>query len=312
MKDINMRLQQLREQLVRKGQLENRLQELRSQEEELGCKVRDLLTVMLTEETDVKRLEGRSLAAFFYGVIGKKDEKLDKERKEAYAARVKYDAALKELEAVREDTRRLMAEKGELRDCEGEYRRLLQEKGERMKASGSADGDEVTRLEEKLLGLRKEMKELREAISAGQRALHLTKAVRDKLADAKGWSNWDVMGGGLLADAAKHSALDEAQSMIEQLQVQLRRFKTELGDVAIREELHVGIEGFLRFADHFFDGLFVDWTVRDQISQSQSQVDETMNKIERIQGRLEYRLRTAEQELTQTQAALEERVLQAE
>ena len=39
----------------------------------------------LAEQADVDRLEGHSLAAFFYQVIGKMDEKLDKERQEAYA-----------------------------------------------------------------------------------------------------------------------------------------------------------------------------------------------------------------------------------
>ncbi len=311
MTHINERLRQLQEQLIQKKRLETMLQELRTQEEELDRRVRELLAVKMAEEKDAERLEGRSLAAFFYGVIGKKDEKLDKERKEAYAARVKYDAALKALEAVREDTRKLMAEKDQLLECQGEYDRLLREKREQLKASGSADGDEVLRQEEKLLRIKKEQKELREAISAGQQALRLTKAVQDKLSDARGWSNWDLMGGGLLADVAKHDALDEAQGMIEQLQVQLRRFKTELGDVAIREELQVNVGGFLRFADHFFDGLFVDWTVRDQISQSQSRVDETRSKIERILGRLEHRLKTAEQELTQTQTALDAMVLQA-
>ena len=34
------------------------------------------------------------------------------------------------------------------------------------------------------------------------------------------------MGGGLMADLAKYEELDDAQEQIEQLQVELRRFKT--------------------------------------------------------------------------------------
>ena len=41
------------------------------------------------------------------------------------------------------------------------------------------------------------------------------------------------MGGGLMADLAKYEELDDAQEQIEQLQVELRRFKTELSDVEI-------------------------------------------------------------------------------
>lgn len=39
-----------------------------------------------SEQADVDRLEGRTLAAFFYNAIGKMEEKLTQERREAYAA----------------------------------------------------------------------------------------------------------------------------------------------------------------------------------------------------------------------------------
>ena len=42
-----------------------------------------------------------------------------------------------------------------------------------------------------------------------------------------------MMGGGFLSDMAKYSAMDDAQRMIESLQVDIRRFKTELSDISI-------------------------------------------------------------------------------
>ena len=69
------------------------------------------------------------------------------------------------------------------------------------------------------------------------------------------------MGGGLMADLAKYEELDDAQKQIEQLQVELRRFKTELADVEITADLQVTVDSFLKFADFFFDGLFADWAV---------------------------------------------------
>jgi len=35
--------------------------------------------------------------------------------------------------------------------------------------------------------------------------------------------------------------------------------------------MQVNVDGFLRFADYFFDGLFADWAVLDRINQSQEQ-----------------------------------------
>jgi len=80
------------------------------------------------------------------------------------------------------------------------------------------------------------------------------------------------MGGGLMADLAKYEELDDAQEQIEQLQVELRRFKTELSDVEITADLQVTVDSFLKFADFFFDGLFADWAVLDHINQAQSRV----------------------------------------
>ena len=79
-------LRQLQAQMARAAQLEAMLQELRGQRDALREQVRELESVKLREQADVDRLEGRSLAAFFYAVIGKLDEHLNQERREAYAA----------------------------------------------------------------------------------------------------------------------------------------------------------------------------------------------------------------------------------
>jgi len=87
------------------------------------------------------------------------------------------------------------------------------------------------------------------------------------------------MGGGLMADLAKYEELDDAQKQIEQLQVELRRFKTELADVEITADLQVTVDSFLKFADFFFDGLFADWAVLDHINQAQSRVESQIKRV---------------------------------
>ena len=68
-----------------------------------------------------------------------------------------------------------------------------------------------------------------------------------------------------MADLAKHSRLDDAQESVEYLQSQLRAFRTELADVTISADFQVNIDGFLRFADYVFDGIFADWAVLDRL-----------------------------------------------
>lgn len=304
-------LRQLQEQVMRKTRLEAQRKELESQRQELSVRVRALEQQKLDEQTDVDRLEGHSLAAFFYGVIGKKEEMLSREREEAYAAKVKYDAAAQERSAVERDLTRTEAELDRLQGCEQRYRETLAAKAEAVKDSGTPRGTELLRLEERIAYLDSQKKELREAIAAGETALATTDGILSHLDSAEGWGTWDLLGGGMLTGLAKHSHLDEAQAQVEQLQVELCRFKTELADVTVQADLQVSVDGFLRFADYFFDGLFADWTVLDQINRSQAQVRTTRARIEQVLDRLDALLQAAEVEQERTRNQRDDWILNA-
>ena len=299
-------LRRLRAQVERKRQLETIVQELQTQRAGLTSWVQELQRQMQLEQADVDRLEGHSLAAFFYGVVGKMDEKLTKERREAYAARVKYDAAARELSGLEAELLEREAEQRTLSGCESRYAQALRARGEALKAAGGAVGAEILKLEARLAELESQRRELREAVSAGEAARNTADAILSSLGSAEGWGTWDLVGGGLISDLAKHGHLDDAQQMVEQLQVQLRRFKTELPDVTIQADLQISIDGFLRFADYFFDGLFADWMVLDRIGQSQSQTQETRNQIQLVLDRLEALLRAADREQQETKARLDQ------
>lgn len=122
-----------------------------------------------------------------------------------------------------------------------------------------------------------------EAIAAGSDALNTINAILDELGDAEGWATFDLFGGGLISDLAKHGHLDSAQHNVALLQSQLRRFRTELADVGgAASGMQVSIDGFMRFADYFFDGFFVDWMVLDRIQQSTEQVQSAYARIHSV------------------------------
>lgn len=307
--DEQLRL--LAEQCARANHLTAMLRDLEKQHISLGHTVRRLEEIKLDEQADVDRLEGGSLASFFYNVVGKLDEKLTEERRQAYAARVKYDAALRELEGVQADLRRYRAELDALAGCEEKFRAVLAQKAEKIRTAGGPDAGRLLELEGRSADLTHHIRELNEAISAGSAALDTVDGILASLSSAEGWGTWDLFSGGLLSDLAKHSHLDEAQSAVEQLQSQLRRFRTELADVSVQADLQVNIDGFLRFADYFFDGLFADWTVLDQIHQSQEQVQATRRQISAVLSRLDRMRRQAKQEQEQLRQQTDSLVQQA-
>lgn len=311
MQNYDDNLRQLAQQVARARQLKVRFEELDRQYQDLSQRAGTLKKAMNKEQADVDRLERGSLATFFYQVVGKMDEKLDKERQEAYAARVKYDAVARELDAVKADLDRISAELGTLQGCEEAYQKALQEKAAAVKAAGGPNAEEILALEERIAWLESQRLELSEAISAGTVALDTAQRILNSLNSAEGWGTWDLLGGGMLADMAKYSHLDDAQAELERLQGQLRQFKTELADVQLQADLQINVDSFLRFADYFFDNLFTDWTVLEQIHNSQAQVQDTCHTIEQVLRHLDSLGLDAAREQEQLRAKLDELVLQA-
>lgn len=277
----------LAEQMQHKRHLDARLSKLTARRAELERNLRSLEAVRAAEQLDVERLEGRSLTGFFLAVFGKKEERLTKEREEAYTAAVRCDTAAAELAALHADIARDEAELRSLRGCEVRYERLQAKKLDALRAGGMPETEQILHLDAEIGRLDAELAELNEALSAGRSARATTDRMIEHLARAASYGTWDMLGGGLMADLAKHSELDDAQRLVEQLQVQLSRFKAELADIEISAELQLSIDGFLRFADYFFDGLWADWTVRDQIDVARARVRDTQNQIDRLLSRLD-------------------------
>ena len=287
MQYFNEQLQSLQEQTARKKHLESTLKALHDQQRELQDHLRELRQICSAENADVEKLEKFSLAGLYYLVTNQKEERLNKERQEAYTAQLKYDAAEADLEVITEEILKTRALIAELSGCEEAFSKLKSEKKEQIKQSGTPEAMKILELEEEIAHCESQINEIREAYTVGSEALRLADEIIRSLDKAKGWGTWDTFaGGGMISDIAKHSHLNTAQRLVGDLQLKLRRYKTELMDVQISADVEVGISGFLNFADYFFDSMLVDWTVLNKITKSKSQAETTRNKISLLQYKL--------------------------
>ena len=309
MADILFELQQ---KVAMKPALEAKLRELQNQRREYDREVISLRVAFRKEQEDVEKLEGRSLANYFFQVVGKLDEKLDQERQEAYAAKVKLDAAERELAGIESDIADIQSQLSEIRIAEAQYKEELEKKRAALKASGTDTADQIIESEERIAALEAQKREIKEAISAGYSARGTADSILSELENADGWNTWDLIGGGgIITHMAKHSHLDEAQDLVSELQSKLRRFKTELADIQINANMQVNVDGFLRFADYFFDGLFADWAVGDKISQSMNSVSSTKSQISRTLDKLSSMEKAADGEISRLKLQLDDLVVKA-
>lgn len=185
----------------------------------------------------------------------------------------------------------------QLKGCRELYEARIAEKREILRGTESAGGRELLTLENQLAEIKSYQKELQEAMEAGTRALATVGEVQASLNTAKSWSTYDMLGGSLIADVVKHNHMDKAQKLLDELQLQLGRFRTELSDVYIQSNLKVNVDGFERYADIFLDNFFTDWEIYDRIQRSQKEVDAIRERISDVIAKLKgMKLSTLDQE----------------
>lgn len=61
---------------------------------------------------------------------------------------------------------------------------------------------------------------------------------------------------------------------------QLQVFQKELSDVVLPYEIHIRVDGFLTFADFFFDGLVADWLVQSKLKAAKEEIDNAIYYVE--------------------------------
>lgn len=309
--DPRRELEQLREELAALRRDQALLETLRQQELLCRQKVEQLQAAWNKEQADVDRLERVSLSSVLASLSGRKEERLEQEEAEALAARLQYQTARQQLEEIRSELSDCEERIRRSEDCPARYEVCLRARQAALKAADPVLGERIGRLEADITGLTGRRKELREALDAGDRALERLAAVLKKLDSAGGWSTWDLLGGGLVADMMKYSRLDEAQAQIESLRGDLRRYQAELADVERLEHFDVRPDNTTQVFDIFFDNIFSDWMVRDQIQRSQNEMYGLNSRIEAIQSRLRREMEETEQALAAARRDLDRLVEEA-
>lgn len=296
-REINEDIYDLRERLRTKEKLESlrsmAMEELRKKKQNLE----ELRNILQKEEKDVLKLEGMSLSSFFLNIIGKKEDKLDEERKEYLGAKMQYDEcilAIKELENEIEKYNKNLINYSEVKE---EYQQLIKKKQDMIINEDTHRGGKLRDLLNKINELKLDIKEVKEAIHAGENALTALLDMKQPLESAHGWGVWDMLGGGFFTDIIKHSKIEDANKISYDVQQYLKRFQKELADVNEITDIEVNIGSFATFADFFFDGLFADWFVQSKINESISNVENAHSRVESILSDLNRNLDIMQREM---------------
>lgn len=279
--DIDARLAEARSAVERAARLA-RLRAAAERDRDRLTGERDEHAGVLAKQTrGVDKLEGTSLRSLFYGILGKREERLADEKEALLRSTLMHQLLVSELAAVEAQLDEIAAQEAAV---EGAAERLAGARGDKaawMSEHAGPAGEQLFKMSEEAGRLEALLEEIDEASRHGETALTLTDQVLGELASARNWGTFDMLGGGLLATMAKHDKIDSARQTQALAQEALLAFSRELRDVEIQIESAEAIEidSFNKFGDYFFDGLIFDWSVQSKIKRSEEAVAKTRASI---------------------------------
>lgn len=286
LESLNERLMQVKEQQRKKQKWESQLEAYQNEASEKQHERERLEEQLKDEEKDVEKLENPSLTNLFYTVIGKKEDRLDKEKQELLTAHLKYDETIRAIDHIGAAIKDLRKNLETLPNVDAIYQEILLEKERLVQDAGSPLTEEYFALSHQIADLNAEKQETEEAIQAGEAVLSSLEQALNSLDKAEDWGTFDLFGGGMITTAIKHNNIDDAKEWIHQAQSDMRAFQKELADIHLDEDMDVDISGLLTFADYFFDGFITDWMVQGRIEDSIEKVENQSEEINQFLNQL--------------------------
>ena len=269
---------ELRHQLQKIESDKQYLKECRKRLHEVETALQQAEKQLRKENRDVEKLHTASVASILAFFAKDKEERLVKEEQEAMQAAFHVRQLQENAKALQQD----------IDDCELNIvreelvRKRLAECELEEAVQHSLDGEALREQKQLMDAHTQRLKEIQEAVEAGYLVLDQLKSALRSLDGASSWGFMDIVGGGILSTAMKHSSLDKAQKKIALLKINLYKFQKEVQDVQGFQVKAVTLCDGTIVMDYLFDNIFTDMFVQSKIRESEKSLQQVKCKIEQI------------------------------
>jgi len=288
LKDIQQRLDEVSAKLRARKKANTHLYRCYEELKQLQGHRKELFDILKKEEADVNKLESMSVNALFRLFLKSKEEQLEIEQQEYVVAAMKYNECLDSLQLIEYEIdvlERLIDETDEL---ESRHDALMAKKELALKSEYPAVATMLSNLDYKSTLRRLELREINEALVAGEKARVKLIEILKLLEKVEGWGAWGATQ--YTSKYTKTPFVDRARKTAVEARMLLRRFEQELKDVF--KNLHVRddftLDAFDHFLSIFYDNLITDWIVQNNLRHTQNSLSGTFAKVDRLIASLEH------------------------
>lgn len=305
-------LRGLKNSVNEKRRLQQQETEIRNRISTMEALLPRLQTEVQREQEDVERMENGGFTSFLYSVMGRQEEKLQKERQEAYAAEVKYQDALRTIQGLHKELEDLRASLSSFGDVETRYKDAFSRQRQQLLGSNSPEGRHLRMLEDDARQLKGLQREALEAQQAGNRVMDQIAQIEHSLRSASNWGMVDMFSDSFISDMAKYGKMDEAQRELQELKILLDRYARELRDLDLHLNISADLGSGMRMADFFFDNIFTDSMALNRIDNIKRQVSQIRYQVEQHARIVENKVSSVETALSQKRREAEELIVRGE
>ncbi|MGX5609268.1 hypothetical protein ACWKTZ_23125 [Bacillus cereus] len=257
------------------------------------------------ERNDVVKLNGFSLNNAVYSLIGKKDEKLKKEKAELQEATNNVQTAEATLLEKRRNLSELELRFKKIEEAKIKYNAILSLKEKELLNKGLLA---IIELNRSLDSIQKELNSYENVLSfIPDLELQLTKTI-SALKEAENLGLADIATNNLGISLLKKDALDEGINELKKLNKMLSQLKSLKDSINISKENTTNISDvwlddneLLMALDLFVDNIFVDWQVQQDIERylnSTMEIKKSIYNFKQILKKKQNKLLTEQQVCT--------------
>lgn len=275
-----VRLEAIKEKLSKREDLVSRLDDLNGKKKHIKRNLAVLEAEVHNEQVDVINLEEKTFTSVVFDILGKKEQKLEKERAEAREAAVKRDAARIELESISAE---VCACEAQIEGCEKEYIGILSERLLQIKKSSASATEYAIFLSDILARRREDTEKLNEIAEISQDAVAVAEQVIEELSVVDDLVARDIVGGGVLLKMRKREHISEVERLYRVLEKKLSVLNEKTVDIDIGACEKIVLGGLGGVDDFFWDNFFTNWDMVDRVEEARSSINKTVAQISELQ-----------------------------
>ncbi len=259
--ELEKRLIELQDYIYRKVSLDKKLEEASEMYLYLKDKRKELAIKLDRMDVNIRELENKSIIYLWYDLFTSNGKLVSK-------AEHDYKMYADLLEFIHTEILDLKNKLDKNDDYNEEYKQLLIEKEQLILESEKIKYSDIQNLSVESTKYRNRIRDINEAINAGNHLNTSLKYLVDLLNKSKEWDTFDIFGRGLFLSLAKSSIFKQTEEKVKNLHYLANRFAREVKVINFYMDLMVDVSAIMKFSDYFTNGLYDDIKDKTRVSNT--------------------------------------------